>query len=187
MDIKSAIVHRRTIRRFTQEKITEENLLELINLSRLYASGGNLQPIRYIAVLSQQLVDDIFPTLRWSAYLPGFEIKEEHRPTAYIVLTADGCAKKNCQFDLGAAATTLMLAAEDYGIGTCCLASFNRTAIIDLLNVPGDQEPLLVIALGYPAQESRAVDCTGDIKYYEDDNGCLCVPKRCLKDIVKIY
>ena len=187
MNITSAIMQRRTIRRFLQKPIDKTTLLELINLSRLYASGGNLQPIRYAAVIKQALLNDIFDTLRWAAYLPGFEIHDDQRPTAYVILTADAQSKKNCQFDLGAAATTLMLAAEEQGLGTCCLASFNRAKLIDILNLPENQEPLLVIALGYPAQQSKAVDCTDDIKYYENEEGCLCVPKRRLDDLLTLY
>ena len=187
MDVKSAILQRRTIRRFTQEPVSKDIIISLVELSRLYASGGNLQPIRYSAIMKQSLVDDIFNTLRWAAYLPGFEINDNQRPTAYIVLTADAHSKTKCQFDLGAAATTLMLAAEEHGLGTCCLASFNRSKLFEILNLPEDQEPLLVIALGHPAQQSKAVDCTGDIKYFEDEDGCLCVPKRKLNEILTVY
>ena len=94
--------------------------------------------------------------------------------------------KRSAQFDLGAAATTLMLAAEGEGLGTCCLASFNGPALKTILELPEGMEPLLVIALGYPSQQSKAVDMDGDVKYYEDAQGCLCVPKRKLDDILQM-
>ena len=186
MDVKSAILQRRTIRRFSQKPIAEEQLRNLVSLSRLYASGGNLQPIRYIGVLSPAKRDDVFHTLRWAAYLPGFEIKADQRPTAYVILTSDGTLKRDCQFDLGAAATTLMLAAEDQGLSTCCLGSFDRQKLIEILAL-SDAVPLLVIAIGYPAQESKAIDLVDDVKYYEDEEGCLCVPKRTLDELLKMY
>ena len=140
-----------------------------------------MQPIRYIVVTEKANLDRVFASLRWAAYLPGFEIKYEQRPMAYIVLTSD---KKNCQFDLGAAATTLMLAAEGKGLGSCCLGSFDKKVLLELLPLQQDQEPLLVIALGYPAQNSKIVEYNGDVKYYEDSDGCLCVPKRTIYDIL---
>lgn len=183
MDINTAIMQRRSIRRFQRKPIEKRVLLDMIALSRLYASGGNLQPIRYVLATNQEKLDAIFDTLRWAAYLPGFQINYDERPMAYIVLTSD---KKNCQFDVGAAATTLMLAAEGAGLGTCCLASFDRDEIQRILPLQQDQEPLLVIALGYPAQMSKIVAFEGDIKYFEDADGCLCVPKHTLDEILTV-
>ncbi len=183
MDIKTAITQRRTIRRFLKKPIEERVLREIIALSRLYASGANLQPIRYIAVTDQSKLDSVFDTLRWAAYLPEFQINNDNRPMAYVLLTSD---KSNCQFDLGAAATTLMLAAEGEGLSTCCLGSFDRNKLREILPVKEEQEILLVVALGYPAQNSRIVDYAGDVKYYEDADGCLCVPKRTLDELLTI-
>ena len=155
MDIKTAITQRRTIRRFQNKAIDEQVLRNIIALSRLYASGANMQPIRYIAVTNQNRLDSVFATLRWAAYLPEFRIEYDSRPMAYIILTSD---KSNCQFDLGAAATTLMLAAEGEGLATCCLGSFDRSKLRKILLMKDGQEPLLVVALGYPAQTSRIVE-----------------------------
>ena len=187
MDIQNAITQRRSIRRFQSKPVDTAILKELVSLSRLYASGANLQPIRYAVVTEQALLDSVFETLKWAAYLPDFEIKDNEHPMAYIVLTCDTNVKKNAQFDLGAASTTLMLAAEGYGLSTCCLASFDRAKIISLLELPEYLDPLLVIALGYPTQQSRAVDMAEDVKYFEDENGCLCVPKRTLEEVMTLY
>lgn len=187
MDIQTAINSRRTIRRFRNQPVSRELVTHLVDLSRMYASGGNLQPIRYLAVLDQPYLDQTFETLRWAAYLPGFEILPEQRPMAYVILVADEKVKKSCQFDVGAAATTLMLAAEGEGLGTCCLGSFSRDTLKKLYALDPWEEPLLVIALGYPDQKSRAVDLVSDVKYYEDKNGCLCVPKRKLEDILSVF
>ncbi len=181
MDIKTAITKRRTIRRFLNKPIDEQVLRDIVALSRLYASGANLQPIRYVAVTDHSRLDGVFDTLRWAAYLPEFQISYDHRPMAYIILTSD---KRTCQFDLGAAATTLMLAAEGEGLSTCCLGSFDKNKLCEIIPLAQGQEPLLVVALGYPAQNSKIVDYAGDIKYYEDTDGCLCVPKRTVDEIL---
>ena len=186
MDIRKAIKQRRTIRRFENRTVTNKQLKDLVELARLYASGANLQPIRFIGVTTPELRDAIFKGLRWAAYLPGFEILPEHRPMAYIVLTCDGQKKASCRFDLGAAATTLMLAAEGEGLATCALASFNREKLIEDLQIPENVEPLLVIALGYPAQKSKAVPYAGDVKYFEDEAGELCVPKFSLEEVLTL-
>ena len=149
MDVQNAILGRRTIRRFTQEPISAEQLTHLVSLARLYASGANLQPIRFLGITEEPLRGQVFSLLRWAAYLPGYAITPENRPTAYLVLTSEASKKNSCRFDLGAAATTLMLASEGEGIGTCCLASFDRERLIDLLEIPENIEPLIHVKSGH--------------------------------------
>ena len=43
-----------------------------------------------------------------------------------------------------------------------------------------------MIALGYPAQKSKAVPYAGDVKYYEDEAGELCVPKFSLEEVLTL-
>jgi nitroreductase len=186
MDVRQAITNRRSIRRFTTQPVTREALTELVSLARLYASGANHQPLRFAAVENQKLCDLIFETLKWAAYLPDFTIGAQQKPTAYVVITGSAQTKKNRQFDVGAASTTLMLAAQEQGIASCCLASFDAAAVKELLNLGEDTEPILVIALGYPDQHSVAVDFAGDIKYYEDGDG-LCVPKLTTEQVLTLY
>ena len=186
MNIQEAIINRRSIRRFTSDPISKDQIRNTVDLARLYASGANLQPIRFIGVTEEAVRNKIFPILRWAAYLPDFEIPAENRPTAYLILTCPAAKKKSCQFDLGAAATTLMLAAEGEGIATCCLASFDRDALVSLLDLPEDTEPLLVIAMGYPAQKSHAVPYEGSVKYYIGEDGTLCVPKLSAAEVLRL-
>lgn len=186
MDIQTAIINRRTIRRFLDKPIELDTLKKIVDLSRFYASAANLQPIRFAIINQQPQLDGVFETLRWAGYLPGFKIENDQRPTGYVVLYCDEKVKRSCQFDVGAAATTLMLAAEGEGLSTCCLASFNTEIISRILSLPETQTPAMVIALGYPLQKSRAVEMRDDVKYFEDENGCLCVPKRSFDEVAKV-
>lgn len=176
MDVRSAILQRRSIRRFRPEPVPDAVLYELVELGRLYASGANLQPIRFAVVSRKPMTDQVFAQLKWAAYLPDFEIREDQKPAAYVILLRDEKVKKSCQFDVGAASTTVMLAAQARGLASCALASFHAGALSQLLALPEQLVPELVLALGYADQESCAVDYAGDVKYFEQDGG-LRVPK----------
>jgi len=52
--------------------------------------------------------------------------------------------------DVSMAAQNMMLMAYSLGIGSCPIVSFNKTALKELLNIPEDVEPVLIISLGYP-------------------------------------
>jgi nitroreductase len=45
-----------------------------------------------------------------------------------------------------------MLAAHEMGIGTCVALSYAKSAISEILELPENVEPMLVVTLGYPAE-----------------------------------
>lgn len=184
MDVLTAIEDRRSIRLFQPKDVPEEVLKELIRLGRLYLSGANLQPVRFALISRPENRDAVFPMLKWAAYLPDFEISSEQQPRAYIVLLRDDTVKHNCQFDVGAAATTVSLAAKQYGLDSCCLASFNHERLRSLLALPQTIVPELVIALGYADHRSRAVPYAGSVRYTADENRNFSVPKFSAAEVI---
>lgn len=182
MDVKTAIRGRRSIRRFLNKPVPEEALKELADLARLYASGGNMQPMKTAIVAKKDGVDKVFSCLNWAMYLPGFRIEEDQHPMAYLVLIGDKSIRTPYQFDLGAMATSVMLAAMDWGLSSCPLAIARKAPIREMLALPENLEPEVVIALGYAAQESAEVPFEGSQKYMELENGDIRVPKRTLAE-----
>lgn len=80
LDVQTAILQRRSIRRFSPRPIDDAVLLELVELARLYASGGNIQPVRFSILSAPPYKDQLFHLLHWAAYIPGFSISAEERP-----------------------------------------------------------------------------------------------------------
>lgn len=78
----------------------------------------------------------------------------------------------------------MMLGAVEEGLATCWLGAINRDAISEILNLPQSLQLLYLLAVGYPAQTSRAIDITDSVKYFEDSSGAINVPKRKLEDIL---
>ena len=151
MDVITAIGQRRSIRKFQDKPVPDCLLQQLVSLGRLYASGGNLQPIRFGIVTGQALREAMFREIRWAMYLPDFVIRQDQQPQAYILLLSERSSKRSVQFDLGAAATTIMLAATSQGLGTCCLGAFRESELSRLLQLDDGWKVELVIALGYPS------------------------------------
>lgn len=184
MDARTAILQRRSIRRFLPKAVPDEILTDLVDLARLHATGANSQPLRYAIISRKPMTDETFAHLKWAMFLPGFEIRKDQRPKAYIVLLRDENVSKSCGYDVGAASTNIMIAAESYGLATCCLASFSRGKLVEVLKLPPHLHPELVIAIGYPDQKSQAVPYAGSQKYYEAEDGSLQVPKHTLSEVL---
>jgi nitroreductase len=78
------------------------------------------------------------------------------------------------------------MVAHEESLGSCILGAVDREKLRQALNIPDNLDIVLVVALGYPA-ENPVLDKMGekDIKYWLDEKGILHVPKRDLQDIVK--
>ena len=186
--LKELIHKTRSYRRFHQETAVElETLRELVDLARLSASGANLQPLKYILACEPDNNARIFPLLKWAGYLQDWDGPAEgERPAAYIVILNDTDIRKDAGVDHGIAAQSIMLGATEKGLGGCMIASIDRPALRETLEIPERYKVLLVLALGAPKEEVAidALGPEGDIRYYRDAAGVHHVPKRPLEDLI---
>lgn len=183
MQTFDAMCQRRSIRKFRPEPVAISVLKEIVEVSRLYPSGGNLQPVRFAIVTREDLRDAIFAGLKWAMYLPDYIIADTEQPTAYIILLRDDTIKKKCDYDIGAASTMVMLGAVEKGLASCPIGNFSATQISALLNLPENLHPELVLALGYPAQESSVTPMVNTVHYAQDEQGDFLVPKWSTEEI----
>lgn len=187
MRVYDAIMNRRSIRKFSQTPILHEDLLELVKCAGMAAYPANIQPLKFALVEEPEKLAEIFSCTKWAGYLENGTPQENQRPTAYLVILGDTSIKKgsDLQVETGAAGMTILLAAQERGIATCWLGALNRERLTEILQLPEHLVVKDVIALGYPAQKSRAVPMQdGDVKYYQDENGTINVPKRSLEEIL---
>lgn len=184
--IYDKIISRRTIRKYVEKDVPREILLKCVDAARLSPSGANLQPLKYLVVNDQELLKEAFTTLSWAGYLPQYQPSHEEMPKAYIVILLDKNIRKNPGHDAGIAAMSISMVAHDQGLDSCILGAVDREKLKEILNIPNDLHVVLVVALGYPAENPMVDEVKdGDIKYWLDENGVLHVPKRKLEDILK--
>lgn len=183
--IYEKLTTRRSIRKYTQDKVSNEVLLKCVDAARLSPSAMNRQPLKYIIVDDKELLVKVFETLSWAGYLPEYKPNQNEMPTAYIIILLDRKIREKCGHDAGIAAMSISMVASEEGLGSCILGAIDRPKMREVLNVPDDFDILLCVSLGFPA-ESPIADEVEDhnIKYWLDRDGKLHVPKRDLKDII---
>ena len=180
MNVLDAIKSRRSIRKFTQEKVSRDDLITIIDAGRLAAFGANMQPLKFRIL---ENADRIYPCTKWAGYLTEWDPAENERPTCYIAILGDTSIKSTFETEAGSAIANMMLAAVELGLGTCWLGALDRPRLKQLINT--DCEVVYLLAVGYPAQECKCVDIKdNDIKYFEDENGIINVPKRTLDEVI---
>ena len=58
MNVYDAIMKRRTIRKFEQKTVSEDNLVKLVDCARVAAYGANVQPLKFMIVTSKNIPND---------------------------------------------------------------------------------------------------------------------------------
>ena len=186
--IEDLIRKNRSCRRFYQNHaVKPETLEELINLGRLSASAGNLQPLAYVLSCNSKKNEEIFECLRWAGYLKDWPGQEEgERPAAYIVVLNDTAISRDPGCDHGIAVQGIMLGAREKGLAGCIIGSIDRERLRKILELPEKYEILLVLAIGNPKETVviERLGADGNIRYWRDDNGAHHVPKRSLDDVL---
>ena len=73
VEFKEIVVKNRSYRRFDQShSLTQDMLLELVDLARSTPSAGNLQLLRYVISCSPEVNSRVYDTLGWAGSLPDW-------------------------------------------------------------------------------------------------------------------
>lgn len=155
MESLSYILDRRSIRRFTPQKIDNPTLTKILTAAMYAPSAVDRQPWHFVVIDDPQLL---------------LKIMEIH-PHARMLQTASHavvvCGDEELQHDdgywvvdCGAATQNLLLAAHTLGIGSCWVGlqprEERKSAFSRLLSLPSQVKPFSLVALGYPdEQKSR--------------------------------
>ncbi len=186
MEFKELVNDRRTVRKFTNDQVEIENIIDLVDLARMAPSGSNMQPLKYVIVHKKKNVNELFTYTKWAGYLQGKgRPDDKHQPGAYIIVLNDRTIRKEgYELDAGAAIMNILLGACDKKMDAAWLGAIDRDAIRKLLLIPDQYVIISAIALGYGDYKTITEDEKGDIKYYLDSDEMLHIPKRKLKDLI---
>ncbi|MCD6201931.1 MAG: nitroreductase family protein [Bacteroidales bacterium] len=151
MEFLKGIQTRRSIRAFTNQPVTEENIRIILETAMMAPSAVNCQPWHFIVIRNKEAFRKIMNVHPYATMLS----------TAQAAILV--CGDKKLQHDDGywimdcsAATENLLLAAHALGIGSVWIGVHPREsrkkAMRQLFNLPEHIEPLALVALGYPAE-----------------------------------
>ena len=188
--LRQLMIADRTVRRFREDmEVSVATLEKLVELTRYCPSGRNAQPLRYVIVNSEEEREKIYPLLKWAGYFQDWDGPEKgERPAAYLIQCLDTKYGQNCLCDDGLQLEAITLGMRTLGLGGCIIKAFNAPRLSEALNIDERYAPRYVLALGYPAEEVRLEDMSGDedadFKYYRTPDGVHHVPKRQLEELI---
>ena len=188
MKFRELVTRSRSIRRFDESvEVSASTLRDLVELACYVPSAANRQPLRYLPVTGCEMLDGVFPCLKWAGYLeewPGPEPGE--RPPAGLVVLCRNEDTAGAACDSGIAAQTILLGAAEKELGGCIIAAIDREQLMRELDLPDGWAVLMVIAIGKPAETVviDQIEPDGDIRYWRDQQGIHHVPKRQVDELL---
>ncbi|GAA0721288.1 nitroreductase family protein [Clostridium malenominatum] len=163
----NAIFKRRSIRKYTGEKVSEELLKKLLEAAMAAPSAGNQQVWEFIVVRDRKVLEDITKVHPYAQML-----KEAG---AAIVVCADISREKYKNYwvqDCAAATENILIEAEYLGLGAVWLGVHpveeRVRGIKDLFKLPKDVYPLSIISIGHPAEKKEPANRFDENKIHYD-------------------
>lgn len=147
MDVKDAIMARRSIRKYERRPIEADVMAELLEAMRLSPSSSNLQNWTIVVVTDPHLLEKLVPACGNQRFVGGCG--------AFLVgVTAAGDDYHG--IDITIALDHLSLRAVELGLGTCWIGDFEPDKVKELLSVPADCGIPICMTVGYPAAHPGA-------------------------------
>ena len=158
MELLEVMRKRRSVRRYTDEKITGESLEKILQAGLLAPSSRAIYPAEFVVTRDKAMLGMLAECKAGSAAM----LRDAD---AAVVVTGD-TVKSDAWIEDGSLSMMLMeLEATELGIGNCWVQCRGRKTpdgestedyIRKLMNIPESFGVLAVLALGIPAQEPEA-------------------------------
>ncbi len=164
-----AILQRRSIRKYKEEKVDRELMKEIVSLARFSPSWANTQVARFTLVDNPEIIKS-FAENAVNSFSYNIKTLENAKGVAVLsytkgksgVLEGKGdpsaIEKKDFweAFDSGLACQTFCLAAHAKGVGTCIFGVIDSIEIAKIISLPEEESVAALIVYGIADQEPPA-------------------------------
>ena len=147
-----AILSRRSVRKFTDEPVTGDELEMILEAGRWAPSGTNNQPWRFVIIESADKKDELAGFTHYQKVIRGAAVCV----AVFLDLSACYHPVKDAQA-AGACLQNMLLAAHSLGLGAVWLGEIlkNAEGVRDCLGLGPGYELQAVVALGRPVSRDR--------------------------------
>ncbi len=157
LDVFEAIKLRRSIRTFTEEEVSDEEIGRLLDAARWAPSAGNIQPWDFVVVKKPEVKRRLAQAALDQSFI-------EEAPVVIIVCADENMSGRGygsrgttlyCIQDTAAATQNILLAACALGLGACWVGAFYEAEVEEALNLPKGIRPVAIIPVGHPTGRPR--------------------------------
>lgn len=155
--VMSCILDRRSVRAYSSEEVSRNDIMQLLSAANWAPSGNNVQPWRFSVVMNnKELIKKISALTvyhNWVENAPCLiavfldtKVLDDKVPSAYL---------KHAQ-SIGAAIQNMLLAAHELGLGSCWIGEIlkNEDKVRELLGASNNLQLMAVISIGYSSRNN---------------------------------
>ena len=160
MELHEAIMTRRSVRKFTDYYVTDDDISRILEAAQWAPSWSNTQCWEFIIIRDREQIKRIVETLS--------ETNPARKCTESATVLIAFCGKSDLpgfrdgvkrtkfdswyMFDLGIAVQNMQLTAHDMGLGSVVVGSMNHDKCARLLNITPPYELLGILPIGKPVE-----------------------------------
>lgn len=167
MDVIEAINTRRSVRKFTGEVISDDELKIILKAGFQAPSAHNFQPRDYVVVKDKEIIDKIADFHPYAKMLP--------KAGCGIVVCGDSQKQPQMGFlvaDCSAAIQNMLLAAHGLGLGAVWCGIYCDEKLVknmsEVLKLPEKIIPIGMVVVGKKAEEKQPKDRYDESKVHYD-------------------
>lgn len=165
MEFNDVLNRRYSCRAFAARGVEKEKVERILEAGRMAPTAVNKQPVHIWAVSNPATLEDIKGVTR-SNYGAPLILVVGCRPADAWVRRYDG--KNGAEVDAAIVATYLMLAAENEGLATLWVGSFDPALLRGILPGTEGYELVAMINVGYPSADSQPSPMHSERKTIEE-------------------
>ena len=148
------ILERRSIRKYTDEPVSDNDLNNLLKAAMAAPSAGNQQSWEFVAITDRETLNTMI----------GFHPKGGYNMLGYAPLAIVVCGDPDRELyegywiqDCSAATENILIATQSLGLGAVWLGVYPRedrvAKLKKLLELPDRIIPLSIVSVGHPAEK----------------------------------
>ncbi len=152
MEFKTVIKERYSLKKFDGRPVEKEQLDLILEAAQLAPTAKNLQEqMIYVAQSEEALakIDAITPCRYGASTVLVVAFNKNN------VFVYPGEQRDSGVEDATIVATHMLLAAKDAGVDSCWINFFDPEKAAEVLGLPEDEEVLMLLDLGYPAEGAK--------------------------------
>lgn len=157
MELFEALYTRRSIRKYTEDSVSEEAVRELLSAAMSAPSAGNAQPWQFVVITDRDLLAKLSQVHPYAGMVKQAPVS--------ILVCGDLRQEKFSGYwvvDCAAAVQNLLLAVHGLGLGAVWTGVYPQQERLDavrsIMGLPEHIVPHSLIPLGHPAESSKKVD-----------------------------
>ena len=158
MELKEVLLKRRSVRKFTEELISDEMIEELLHAAMSGPSACNKKPWDFYVITNPQKLEELKASSMFTKMSSPLAVVVCGDLSRALPLKMAGYWIQDCS----AATENILLRATDLGLGAVWCGIYPQKKAIEkvqkILEIPKTQIPLNLIFIGHPAEEPEARD-----------------------------